>query len=129
MAFAIKYSDPSGDEVEGAYARIRHVHLDMNPAGPSIAVQLEVYRSAEAKAAGKRPLGGMDFTFKDAEEVTREVEKTVEGKKVTEVEVVTPASDVFTRAYAGLARGGDIRAFAYEFLGAERPEFADAKEV
>lgn len=129
MAFAIKYSDPSGYEVESAYARIRHVHLDMNPASPSISVNIEVYRSAEAKAAGKRPLGGMDFTFRDQAEVTKEVERVVDNKRVTEVEVVTPASDVFTRAYAGLAKGGDIRAFAYEFLGAERPEFEGADKV
>ena len=123
MAFLIHFSNPTGDDLDSAYSRFRSATIEIPPEGGHVVVvHMDVFSSKDARQQGKKPLSGMDFTFKDTPEKVETVRKTVDGKEVEE-EKVTPAVTDGTDALAVVMKGGDLRAAVYAFLAARRPEF------
>lgn len=131
MALQIPY-EFNGVELSKAYARIRSVTFDTvkrPPYKPAYRISVEIFASKEASDAGKLPISGMDFTLQDWPEETKEVETVADnGTKSTRTVVTKEASTAFTDFGAVVAKGGDIRAGAYEFLAA-RSEFEGATDV
>ena len=125
MAFLIPFSNPTGDDLGAAYSRFRSASIEIPPSGgPIVVVRMDVFTSKDARQQGKKPLGWMDFTFRDVPEKTETVRKIVDGKEVEE-EKVTPAVTDGTDALSVIMKGGDLRAEVYAFLAARRPEFKD----
>lgn len=130
-------SEFAGIELPTAYCRVKNTQISTPADRPySITINVDVFASAAAKAAGAPPIRGMDFTFTDIPEKIEKVPvmengvqiKDADGQPITE-DVVIPAHLHFTELYEVLSAGGDPRAMVYEALKSRRHEFDGSLDV